>query len=69
VGILVIGCIQKPPHHFLQTFRPSRMFKIVFRDSSLYPKQSRRTQGWGVGVNPLWPFYFTKTLLPAQRRL
>jgi len=26
-------------HHFLQTFRPLRMFKIVFRDSSLYPKQ------------------------------
>jgi len=26
-------------HHFLQTFRPLRMFKIVFRDSSVYPKQ------------------------------
>jgi len=25
---------------FLQTFRVLRMFKIVFRDSSLYPKQS-----------------------------
>jgi len=24
---------------FFQTFRPLRMFKIVFRDSSLYPKQ------------------------------
>jgi len=24
----------------LQTLRPLRMFKIVFRDSSLYPKQS-----------------------------
>jgi len=23
----------------MQTFRPLRMFKIVFRDSSLYPKQ------------------------------
>jgi len=23
----------------LQNFRPLRMFKIVFRDSSLYPKQ------------------------------
>jgi len=23
----------------LQTFRPLRMFKIVFRDSPLYPKQ------------------------------
>jgi len=41
VGIWVIVCIQKPPHHFLQTLRPLRMFKIVFRDSSLYPKQSR----------------------------
>ena len=39
VGIWVIVCIQKPPHHFLQTFRPVRMFKIVFRDSPLYPKE------------------------------
>ena len=39
VGIWVIVCIQKPSHHFLQVFRPLRMFKIVFRDSSLYPKQ------------------------------
>jgi len=39
VGIWIIVCIQKPSHHFLQTFRPLRIFKIVFRDSSLYPKQ------------------------------
>jgi len=39
VGIRVIVCVQKPPHHFLQTFRQLRMFKIVFRESSLYPKQ------------------------------
>jgi len=39
VGIWVIVCIQKPSHHFLQTFRPLHMFKIVFRDSLLYPKQ------------------------------
>jgi len=39
VGIWVIVCIQVPSYHFLQTFRPLRMFKIVFRDSSLYPKQ------------------------------
>jgi len=39
VGIWVIVCIQKPSHHFLQTFRPLGMFKIVFRDSPLYPKQ------------------------------
>jgi len=38
VGIWVIVCIQKPSYHFLQKFRPLRMFKIVFRDSSLYPK-------------------------------
>ena len=37
MGIWVIVCVQKPPHHILQTFRPLRMFKIVFRDSSLYP--------------------------------
>jgi len=39
VGIWVVVCVQKPSHHILQTFRPLRMFKIVFRDSSLYPKQ------------------------------
>jgi len=33
VGIWVIICIQKPSHHFLQTFGPLRMFKIVFRDT------------------------------------
>ena len=37
VGIRAIVCVQKPSHHFLQTLH--RMFKIVFRDSSLYPKQ------------------------------
>jgi len=26
VWILAIVCIQKPPHHFLQTFRPLHMF-------------------------------------------
>ena len=39
MGIWVIVCIQKPSHYFLQTFRPLHMFKIVFRDCSLYPKQ------------------------------
>jgi len=39
VGTWVMVCIQEPFSHFLQTFRPLRMFKIVFRDSSLYPKQ------------------------------
>ena len=38
VRIWLIVCIHKPPHHFFQTFRPLRMFKIVFRDSSLYSK-------------------------------
>ena len=37
MGIWIIVCIKKPSHHFLQTFRTLRMFKIVFRDSSLYP--------------------------------
>jgi len=35
IRVWVIVCNQKPPHHFLQTFRPLRMFKILFRDSSL----------------------------------
>jgi len=39
VGIWVIVYIHKTSHRFLQTFHPLRMFKIVFRDSSLYPKQ------------------------------
>jgi len=39
MGIWVIVCVQKPSHRFLQTFRPLRMFKIVFRDSSLYATQ------------------------------
>jgi len=39
VGIWVIVCIKEPSHHFLQTIRPLRMFKIVFRDCSLYSKQ------------------------------
>jgi len=38
VGISVVVCIQKPTYHILQTFRPLRMFMIVFRDRSLYPK-------------------------------
>jgi len=39
VGIWVVVCAQKPTHRFLQTFRPLRMLKIVFRDSWFYPKQ------------------------------
>jgi len=39
VGIWLIVCIQEPSHHFLQTFPPLRILKIVFRDSSVYPKQ------------------------------
>ena len=38
VGICCVVCVQKPSHHFLQTFRPLRMFKVVFRDRPLYPK-------------------------------
>ena len=37
VGIRAIACVQKPSHHFLQTLH--RMFKIVFRDSTLCAKQ------------------------------
>ena len=39
VGIRAIVCVQQPSYHFLQTLQPLRMLKIVFRDSSLYPKQ------------------------------
>jgi len=37
VGIRVIVCIQNASRQFLQAF--GSMFKIVFRDFSLYPKQ------------------------------
>jgi len=37
VGIRAIVCVQKLSHHFFQTLH--RMFKIVFRDTTLYPKQ------------------------------
>jgi len=39
MGIWIIVCIQKPSHHFLQTFPSLRMFKIVFGASSFFPKQ------------------------------
>jgi len=39
VGIRAIVCVQKPHQHFLLTLHPLRMFKIVFRGSSLYPNQ------------------------------
>jgi len=39
VGICIIIFVLKPSHHFLQTFRPLRMFTIVFGDSSLCPKK------------------------------
>jgi len=39
VGIWVIVFIQKLSHHSLQIFHSLHMFKIVFHDSSLYPKQ------------------------------
>ena len=39
VGIRVIVCVQKPSHHFMQTFHSLCMFKIVFRDSSFYQTQ------------------------------
>jgi len=39
VVIRAIVCVHKPPHNFLQTLRPLRMFKIVFRGSSLCPQQ------------------------------
>jgi len=28
VGIWVVFCIQKPSHHFLQTFRPQRIHTV-----------------------------------------
>ena len=39
MGIWIIFCVLKQSHHFLQTFHPLRIFKIVLRDSSLYANQ------------------------------
>ena len=39
VGSRAIVCVQQPPYQFLQTLHSLRMLKIVFHDSSLYPKQ------------------------------
>jgi len=39
VGIRVIVCIQESSDHFLQSFRPLRMLKVVFHDTSLHPKK------------------------------
>jgi len=50
VGIWVIVSIHKACNHFLQTFRPLGMFKIVFRDGPLYPKQSRPYTRGSLGV-------------------
>ena len=58
MGIWIIVWIQKPSHHFLQTFPPLRMFKIVFRHSSLYAKQlSLFCLLWLISAN------FAKTLV------
>jgi len=53
----IIVCIQKPSHHVLQALRPLCMSKIVFRDSSLYPKQSLFCLVWLISAN------FTETLV------
>ena len=38
-GIWLIVCVQKPSHHFCRPFVHYACFKIVFHNSSLYPKQ------------------------------
>jgi len=51
VRVWMIVCIQKQYHHVLQTFRPLRMFKIVF-PLSLYPKKlSLFCLLWLLGAN------------------
>jgi len=61
LGIWVIVCIQKPSHHFLQTFRPLRMFPILLRDSSLYPTQlSLFSLLWLISASADHIDYFTK---------
>jgi len=66
VGIWVIVCIQKPSHHFLQTFRPLRMFKNLFRDSSLDPKQSRTYARGFLGLTPLELDMLQKVYYPRK---
>jgi len=40
----------------------------MFSKHNVNYQSQGRTQG-GLGSNPPWAWYFTKTLLPAQRRL
>ena len=63
----LIVSMQKPYHHFLETFRSISMFKVVFRDSSLYPKQSRayaREGGWG--YPPLSLIFYENFITPTK---
>jgi len=74
VGIRVIVCVQKPSHHILQTFLPIRMFKIVFRDSSLYPKPLYlyclpRAYAGGVGVNPHFGLIWYKNFITCEKEI
>jgi len=61
-------------HHILQTFRPLRMFKIVFRDSSLYPKPLSlyclpRAYARGVGVNPYFSLICYKNVITCEKEI
>jgi len=72
VGIWIIVCIQKPTHHFLQTFRPLRMCEIVFGDSSLYPKHlSLFCLLWLVSANfaktLVWKTWIRRQIMTSQK--
>jgi len=69
VGIWVIVCIQKPSHHILQTFSPPRMFKIVYRDSSLHPKQLSFILSAKVDQRKRWPHFVYITSFCSHRRI
>ena len=75
MGIWVIVCVQKPSHHILQTFRPLRMFKVVFRISSLYPKPLTldclpRAYARGVGgVNPPFSLICYKNFITCEKEI
>jgi len=74
VGIWVIVCVQKPFDHILETFRPLRMFKVVFRDSSLNPKQLSlyclpRAYARGVGVNPPFRLICIKNFITCEKEI
>ena len=67
VGIWITVCNPETISPLLPTFRPLRMFKIVFRNSSLYPKQlSLFCLLWLISANFAEKFIFENKNMTSQ---